>query len=101
MKLTSIVAIYSLFWVLAAILVLPFGVRTHDEEGIDKVPGQAESAPAHFRPKRIVIRATLLAAAMFGIYYANYVNGWITARDINPFPPAPNFDGTYDEKSAS
>ena len=28
MHLTSIVAIYSLFWVLAAFVVMPFGVRT-------------------------------------------------------------------------
>ncbi len=36
MRWTSILAIYSLFWVLSAFLVLPFGVRTHDEAGLDK-----------------------------------------------------------------
>ena len=33
MKLTSIIAIYALFWVMSAFMVLPFGVRTHDEAG--------------------------------------------------------------------
>ena len=93
MKWTSILAIYSLFWVLSAFLVMPFGIQTHDEAGVEKVRGQAESAPADFRPRRIVLRATIVAAVLFGIYYANYVEGWLTMNDINPFN-APNVDGT-------
>lgn len=91
MKWTSIIAIYSLFWVLAAFLVLPFGVRTHDEAGVDKVAGQAESAPVEFRPRRIAIRATILSVVLFGLYYANYVNGWITPDSLNLLgvPPSP------------
>lgn len=77
MKWTSIVAIYALFWVLSAFLVLPFGVRTHDEAGLPKVAGQADSAPAHFNPRRIAKRATVLALLLFGLFYLNYVNGWI------------------------
>ena len=90
MKLTSIVAIYALFWVFSAFLVLPFGVRTHDEAGVDKVRGQADSAPANFAPRRIVLRASILALVLFGLYYANYVNGWIAPEDLNLFgkPPA-------------
>jgi phosphatidylinositol glycan class B len=34
MRWTSILAIYSLFWVLSAFLVLPFGVRTHRSHAI-------------------------------------------------------------------
>lgn len=82
MKWTSILAIYVLFWVLSAFLVMPFGVRTHDEAGIAKVPGQAESAPAHFRPKRIALLTTLVSLVLFGLYYANYVQGWITTDDL-------------------
>ena len=55
MRLTSIIAIYALFWVLSAFFVMPFGVRTHDEAGIAKIPGQADSAPANFRPGRIAL----------------------------------------------
>lgn len=83
MRWTSIVAIYSLFWVLAAFLVMPFGIRTHDELGLGKVDGQAHSAPGNFRPKRVAIRATILAAVLFGLYYANYVNQWITIDDLD------------------
>jgi predicted secreted protein len=77
MKWTSILAIYFLFWVMSAFLCLPFGVKTHDEAGMAKVPGQADSAPANFRPKQIARRATVVSAVLFGLYYLNYVNGWI------------------------
>lgn len=83
MKVTSILAIYALFWVMSAFVVMPFGVRTHDELGHEKVQGQAESAPANFNPKRIVKRATILAAVLFGLYYANYINGWIGVADLD------------------
>lgn len=83
---TSALAIYVLFWVMAAFLVMPFGVKTADEMGMEKVPGQAESAPANFRPRRIVIITTLLATVLFGLYYLNYVEGWITAETLNFAP---------------
>ena len=93
MRWTSIVAIYVLFWVLSAFCVMPFGVRTHDEVGIAKIPGQADSAPADFRPGRIALRATLLALAAFGLYYANYVNDWISPEDLNFFGNPPDVEG--------
>jgi predicted secreted protein len=83
MKWTSVLAIYALFWVMSAFLMLPFGIKTHDEAGIAKVPGQADSAPANFRPSRIAIRATVLAALLCGLYVANYVYDWVEAEDLN------------------
>jgi predicted secreted protein len=85
MRWTSILAIYALFWVMSAFLLLPFGVKTHDEAGIAKIPGQADSAPANFRPGRVALRATVLAAVLCGLYVANYVNRWVTAEDLNVF----------------
>ena len=83
MKWTSALAIYALFWVMSGLLVLPFGVQTAEEAGIDKVPGQADSAPAHFSPRKILIRMTILAAVLFGLYYLNYTQGWVTVEDID------------------
>lgn len=77
MSFSSILAIYLLFWVMTAFVVMPFGIRTHDEAGLPKVPGQADSAPANFRPKRVALITTIVSAAAFGLFYANYVNGWI------------------------
>ena len=86
MKWTSIIAIWALFWVLSAFLVMPFGVRTADEMGVAKVPGQAPSAPANFKPHRIILRASVLSAVLFWLYYANYVNHWITIEDLDIAP---------------
>lgn len=86
MQWTSILAIYALFWVMSAFVLLPFGVRTHDELGIDKVPGQADSAPGNFRPGKLVVRATLVAMVLTTIYVLNYVYGWIGIDDIRIFP---------------
>ena len=83
MQWTSIVAIYALFWVMSAFLMLPFGVRTHDEAGIPRVPGQADSAPANFRPGRVALRATVLATILCAIFVANYAFGWVEVRDID------------------
>jgi predicted secreted protein len=88
---TSILAIYALFWVMSAFILLPFGVQTHDEAGVNKTPGQADSAPANFRPGRVAVRATLLAAVLCGLYVANYIYGWIEVDDINPFGVPPGY----------
>ena len=89
MEWTSIIAIFSLFWVLSAFLVMPFGMRTVEEEGHQRVPGQVDSAPAQFRPGRIAVRATILAVVMFGLFYANYVFGWIGVENLNLFGRPP------------
>lgn len=94
MKWTSMLAIYALFWVFCAFLVLPFGVKTHDEAGMDKIPGQADSAPANFSPKRIAIRATVVATICFVLYYTNYVEGWLTVRNLDFFGDPPSADGS-------
>ncbi|MBU2032693.1 MAG: DUF1467 family protein [Alphaproteobacteria bacterium] len=83
MQWTSIVAIYFLVWVMTAFVMLPFGVRTHDELGIEKVPGQADSAPANFQPGRLALRATVIAAVLTALYIANYEFSWITAEDLD------------------
>lgn len=93
MKWTSILAIYALFWVMCAFVFLPFGIKTHDEAGIEKVPGQADSAPANFRPGRVALRATILAAVLCALFVANYINGWIGTDDINLFPEPPEIAG--------
>ena len=83
MTWTSIIAIYVLFWVMTAFVILPIGVRTHDDLGLPKIPGQADSAPGNFQPRKILMRTTLLSAALFALYYANYTNGWITRHSFD------------------
>ena len=87
MQWTSIIAIFVLFWVMCAFVLLPFGVKTHDEMGVEKTPGQADSAPANFRPLRLVIIASVCAVLVTTLYVLNYDNGWVTVDDVNFFNP--------------
>ena len=83
MKFTSIVAIYALFFAASAFILLPFGVKTDEEVGAPKIPGQADSAPHRFDLKRHLLKAALLAAILFAIYYANWTYGWIKPDDLD------------------
>jgi predicted secreted protein len=70
MAFTSIVAIYFLFFAFSAFVLLPFGVRTDDEAGTEKIAGQADSAPHRFDLKRHLL---------------SY--GWITPEDLDFYHP--------------
>ena len=83
MKWTSIVAIYFLFFIASAFILLPFGVKTDEEVGNELVPGQAESAPHRFSLPRHLLVSAGVAAVVFGIYYANWAYGWITPDDLD------------------
>jgi predicted secreted protein len=83
MKLGSILAIYVLFWTLALFLVLPFGVRTPEEEGTRAGAGHAESAPHRFSFGKAALRATILGAIFTTLYVANYIYGWISVADVD------------------
>ena len=83
MKLGSILAIYFLFWAASAFFLLPFGVKTDEEIGAEKVAGQADSAPHRFDIANHVLKATILATVLFALYYANWHFGWVTAEDLD------------------
>lgn len=85
MRWTSALAIYFLFWSLSIFLVLPFGVRTSEEAGEAKVPGQADSAPHKFEAGKVALRVTIVATVLFGLYYLNYVNRWIGVEALDLF----------------
>jgi predicted secreted protein len=87
MNFTSIIAIYFLFFAGSAFVLLPFGVKTTEEAGGEKVPGQAESAPHRFDLKRHLLKAAVMAAVLFALYYVNWTFGWITAADLDFYNP--------------
>lgn len=84
MRWTSIVAIYTLFWALSFFFVLPFRLRGKGEERV--VPGQSRGAPLSFSFARTAKWTTFVAAVLFGLYYGNYVYGWV---------PVETFDFTH------
>lgn len=78
MRITSIIAIYLLFWWGCLFLVLPFRLRSSAEPEAH-VPGQAESATPRFSVWRTVLWTTVVATVLFALFYLNYVQGWLTA----------------------
>jgi predicted secreted protein len=84
-KPASIVAIYLLFWVITAFMVMPFGLRTPDQTGEEMVKGQATSAPSNFQPLKVALRTTIISAILFALFYANYTYDWVRIEDVAPF----------------
>ncbi len=82
MNLYAIFAIYFLFWVISAFVVLPFGLRTPHESGEQPAVGHADSAPVNFRPGVVALPATILSLLFFGLYYGNYIYGWVTLSSL-------------------
>jgi predicted secreted protein len=87
MQISSIIAIYFLFFAFSAFALLPFGVKTTEEIGGEKVPGQADSAPHTFDLKRHLIKAAIIGAILFAIYYANWTFGWLKPEDLDFYNP--------------
>lgn len=79
----SALAIYFLIFVFTAFLMLPFGMRTDEEAGAEKVAGQADSAPHRFDLKRHLLRAGVISLVLFGLFYLNWTQGWITAETLD------------------
>ena len=83
MKFQSILAIYILFWTMSLFVVLPIGVRTPEEEGVETPAGHAPSAPHRFSFGKAAWRATIVSAVAFGLFYANYRFGWVTVEMLD------------------
>lgn len=86
MRWGSMLAVYALIWVISAFAVLPFGLRTPHEAGVAPANGHATSAPVNFRPRLVVLRATVVSALVFALLYANFREGWITVSDLDISP---------------
>ena len=59
------------------------GGRDHEvseEAGAEKIPGQADSAPHGYSLARAALRATIVSAIAFALFYTNYLYGWVTIR---------------------
>lgn len=68
MSLLSSVAIYFILWWVVLFAVLPFGLKTQDEDG-DVTLGTVASAPKGPHMLSAVIRTTLVSAVIFAAYY--------------------------------
>lgn len=68
MTWVSVVAIYFVLWWLVLFAILPFNLRTQEEEG-DVAPGTVASAPKGPHMRRAAIRTTIVSAMIVASFY--------------------------------
>ncbi|PZU09154.1 DUF1467 family protein [Sphingomonas sp.] len=86
MRFSSIIAIYSLFWALSFFFVLPFRLQRKDAPPAPTIPGEMHGAPPSFSFGRTSFWTTIVAAVLFGLFYLNYVMGWLPAEAFDFVP---------------
>jgi predicted secreted protein len=70
MNLTTGVAIYLTIWWVVLFTVLPLGVVSHAEAGIDKGDGGDPGAPVDPKLKRKFFTTTWVSAVLFAVLWA-------------------------------
>ena len=76
MPIYSIFAVYFIVWWLVIFVVLPFGIRTHEEEG-NVLLGTTSSAPANLHlARKAIITSVISAIIVYGIWYGYVKMGW-------------------------
>ena len=90
MSLVSLIAIYFVVWWVILFAILPFGVRTQEEEG-NIVLGTAHSAPSRPMLIRKAIATSIAAAVIvFGLWVAVVRYGWDFEAIADLFLPKQN-----------
>ncbi len=64
----SVIAVYFVLWWLVLFAMLPFGLKTQDEDG-EVTLGTVPSAPKGPHMLRAVIRTTIVTAIILGCFY--------------------------------
>jgi predicted secreted protein len=92
MNLAGAIAIYFIIWWLVLFMVLPFGIRNAHESGEAVEEGNEPGAPVNPRLARKAVITTLLATAVFAVFYLAVTRGLLNLDSL-PFyntMPSPN-----------
>ncbi len=81
MPVTTAAAIYFLIWWIVLFAVLPWGIRSQQEEGAI-APGTDPGAPAMPRLRRVLVWTTLVSIAVFAACYVIYVERLVTIEGL-------------------
>jgi predicted secreted protein len=77
MPVTTGIAIFFLIWWVVLFAVLPWGIRSQQEEGA-VAPGTDPGAPALPRLRRVLVWTTLVSVVVFAACYVVYVKQLVT-----------------------
>lgn len=86
MTVISALALYFIIWWTVLFAVLPFSLRTQDDEG-DTVLGTVASAPRGAHLRRAAFRTTLVSLVVFGAFYVVTQVLGFTANDLPKIVP--------------
>ena len=81
MPVTTAVAIFFLIWWIVLFAVLPWGVRSQQEDA-DVAPGTDPGAPAIPNLRRKLVWTTLVSVVVFAACYLIYVDRLITLDSL-------------------
>ena len=81
MSTTTAVAVFFLIWWVTLFAVLPWGVRSQQEDG-EVVPGTDPGAPLVPKLGRKLIWTTLVTCVVFGVLYVVYTERLLTIEEI-------------------
>lgn len=87
MGITSAIVLYAVTWFMTMFVALPIGLKTQgdlrQENGIDKVEGTHDGAPANYNPKRKALWVTGVATVIWGVLVVIITSGWISWHDLD------------------
>jgi predicted secreted protein len=87
--LATAIATYFLIWWVVLFAVLPWGIRSQEESG-NIAEGTDPGAPAVPRLKRKLVWTTVVAGAVFALWYVVYAYRLIDIRDLAAWLGMPN-----------
>jgi len=87
MSWISIAAIYFILWWVVLFAMLPFGVKTQEEDG-EVTLGTVASAPRGPHMRGAVIRTTIVATVIFAAFYIATVHYGFSFDDIPRIGPS-------------
>ncbi len=92
MTLASAIAIYFIIWWLVLFTVLPFGIRNAHETGEVVEEGNEPGAPVNPRLVQKAVITTILATAVFAVFYLAFTRGWLSLDSLPIYNtmPSPN-----------
>jgi predicted secreted protein len=84
------IATYFVIWWITLLAVLPFGVRSQKESGVDIEPGTDPGAPVVHAVWRKFLWTTLVASIIFGALYFCYTNDLLPIEFIKRISNPPH-----------
>lgn len=81
MPVTTGIAIFFLIWWIVLFVVLPWGIRSQQEEGA-VAPGTDPGAPALPRLRRVLVWTTVVSIVVFAGCYVVYVKQLVTINGL-------------------